>query len=101
RLVDPLDELVLGIRLPELERVVASGLATGGFDLRQRRAAVDVRLAGAQSVQGGAVENVEEPGGVGPGHGVVPMVPISLNCRWLSPGSRAPAAGRARGPART
>src|SRR6185295_11691035 len=58
RLVYPVDELVFGVRLPELQRVAARGCAAHGLDLRERRRAVDLRLAFAQPVEIRSVEHV-------------------------------------------
>jgi hypothetical protein len=50
-LVDPLDELVLPIGLPEDKRTAIRGFAAHGLDVRQRRAAIDLRLTRAEAVE--------------------------------------------------
>ena len=56
RLVDPVDQLRLAVRLVELDRR-AGGRAAHRLDLGERGRAVDLRLARAQPVEVGAVED--------------------------------------------
>jgi hypothetical protein len=62
RLVDPLDQLVLGVRLPELDRVLAGGRPAHRFHLGQGRRAVDLGLPGAEPVEVRAIEHVDRLG---------------------------------------
>src|SRR5690606_10988577 len=56
--LDPLDQHVLGVGLQALEFVAGGGglLVQGGVDVGQRGAPVDLRLAGAEQVEVGAVQ---------------------------------------------
>src|SRR4029079_19578852 len=66
-LLDPVDQLALMVGLTELdlELVTGCGLAAELFNVLQLRAAIFVRLAGAEQIEVGAVENVDgfRPGG--------------------------------------
>ena len=84
RLVDPVDDLALAVRLVEANGRVAGRLAAHRLDLGERRRAVDLRLALAEPVQVRAVEDVDRFHRLSP----------------ISPGSRAAAAARARVPGR-
>src|SRR3546814_3475741 len=57
RLVDPADDLALGIRLVEPHRPLAGRLAAHLPDFSQRGLAVDLRLALAEPVEVGPVED--------------------------------------------
>src|SRR3546814_19770832 len=65
RLVDPLDDLPFVVGLVETDRAPAGAVAAQGLDLGQCRRAVDLRLALAQPVQVGSVENEDRLGGHG------------------------------------
>ena len=66
-LLNPVDDLALVVRLPELDReaVRGRGLAAELLDVLERGAAVDLRLARAEQVEVRAVEHVD-----GLGHGL-------------------------------
>src|SRR5262249_22828261 len=67
-LVNPVDDGAFVVRLPELDGDAepAAGVAAQLFHVRQGRAAVFLRLAGAEQIEVRAVENVD-----GLGHGAV------------------------------
>src|SRR6202522_3680402 len=62
RLLNPIDEVALAVRLAELDRepVPARRLAAQRLDIRQGCAAVFLRLAGTEQVQVGAVDHVDD-----------------------------------------
>ena len=88
RRLHEIDQLALVVRLMEGER--QSGrrgeLPATGLDRRQRRRAVDMRLAHAQQIEVGAVENHYAGGHLG-----VPYAPIAVNGRAYARPHRAPA----------
>src|SRR5262249_29881825 len=59
RLVDPIDKLALVVRLPavELEAQLGGTLEAGLLDVGERLPAVDLRLAQAQEIEIGSIED--------------------------------------------
>jgi hypothetical protein len=68
RFVDPVDELLLAVRLAENDGLVARRPAAFPLDLGERRLAVDFRLPTTEPVEVRAVEDVQRRG-VSVGHG--------------------------------
>jgi hypothetical protein len=64
RLLDPVDQLALMVGLAKLqpEAQLAGAPSAGFLDIRQAGAAVDLRLAGAEQVQIGSVEDENRRG---------------------------------------
>ena len=69
RLVNPVDDLVFGVRLPKLDWVASRGFAAHRFDLGERRRAVDLRFSLAEPVQVRPVEHVNWLG-----HSITPLM---------------------------
>jgi hypothetical protein len=62
RLMDPVDEFVFAVRLvkSQFKSEVSGHLAASGFDVSKRFVAVNVRLALAEKIEVGTIEDVDD-----------------------------------------